>query len=138
VKKKIFVLTMGLALIMGAAASAQSVHMRTVVPFNFMVGHTTFPAGPYELLSTGIGDNVLLIRSLNSKGAAFALSNSCESRYAASQTELVFHRYGDRYFLSEAWMIGHNTGRQLPASSWEVEVAKDFSMSKVVLIAKRN
>jgi len=51
----------------------------------------------------------------------------------------VFHRYGQRYFLSQVWMKGDNIGHQVPASSWEVEVAKDFSMDEVVvLVAKRN
>lgn len=136
--KKVILLVTGLALLMSAAARAQSIHIRTVVPFNFIAGHTNFPAGEYELLLTGMGNNVLVIRSLNSKDAALVLSNMCESRDVSTHTELVFHRYGLRYFLAEAWMIGDNAGRQLPASSREVEVAKDFSMDKVVLIAKRN
>jgi hypothetical protein len=136
--KKLVVIAMGLALLMSAVASAQTVHLKTNVPFNFIAGHTRFPAGQYELLSTGNGDNVLEIRSLNSKDAALVLSNSCESRDAAAQTKLVFHRYGNRYFLSAVWTQGDNVGHQVRSGSWEVEVAKDSQMSEVVLIAKRN
>jgi hypothetical protein len=136
--KKLIVLVVGLALLMTAGASAQTIHLKTDVPFKFIVGRTTFPAGQYELLSTGIGDNVLMIRSLNSKDAALVLSNLSESREVSAQTKLVFHRYGQRYFLAEVWMIGDNASRRVQASSWEVEVAKDFSMEKVVLLAKRD
>lgn len=137
--KKLVVLTMSLALLMSAAASAQTVHLKANVPFNFIAGHTRFPAGQYELLSTGNGDSVLVIRSLDSKPQALVLSNSCESRCPSAGTKLVFHRYGQRYFLSQVWMKGDNIGHQVPASSWEVEVAKDFSMDEVVvLVAKRN
>jgi hypothetical protein len=79
-----------------------------------------------------------VIRSLHSKDVAMLLSNSCESRDAAAQTKLVFHRYGQRYFLSAVWMQGDNIGHQVPATAWEVEVAKDVAMNEVVLLAKRN
>jgi hypothetical protein len=49
--KKLVVLAMGLALLMSAGASAQTVHLKTNVPFNFIAGRTTFPAGQYELQS---------------------------------------------------------------------------------------
>jgi hypothetical protein len=138
VNKKLVVLAMSLTLLMIAAASAQTVHLKASVPFNFIAGHTRFPAGEYELLSTGNADSALVIRSLDSKPQALVLSNSCESRSAPAATKLVFHRYGQRYFLSQVWMQGDNIGHQLQASSWEVEVAKDFSVDEVVLVAKRN
>jgi len=138
VNKKLVVLAIGLVLLMTAAASAQTVHLKVNVPFNFIAGYTTFPAGQYDIQSTGDGDKVLSIRSLNSKAGAFLISNSCESLNPVASTKLVFHRYGYRYFVSEVWMQGDNTGHQVPASSREVEVAKDFSMDKVVLVAKRD
>jgi hypothetical protein len=37
---------------------------------------------------------------------------------------LVFHRYGDEYFLSEIWPAGSSTGRGLPKSRAERELKR--------------
>ena len=136
--KKLVVLTMSLMLLVSAAANATTIHVKANIPLKFMAGRTILPAGPYELLSMGVSDNVLLIRSLNSNAVAVVLLNSCQSQNAPLATKLVFHRYDQRYFLSAVWMRGDNIGFQVPASSWEVEVARDFSMNEVALILKRN
>ena len=125
----------GLGLVLTAAAYAQTIHLKTNVPFSFIVGRTMFPAGQYEVQSTGNGDFVLVIRGLSSGPQALVLSNSCESREPSPRTTLIFHRYGQRYFLSEVWMRGNSIGRRTLTSSREIEIAKDSSMEKVVLLA---
>lgn len=135
--KKLTVLTISLALLIGVAASAQTIHLKAQVPFNFIAGNTMFSAGQYELLSTGSGDKILVIRSLDSKGGILLLSNPCQSLNPTDRTKLVFHRYGQRYFLSEVWIRGNSIGHEVPPSSREVEVARDFSQDEVILVAKR-
>ena len=38
---------------------------------------------------------------------------------ASVDTRLVFHRYGELYFLSEVWTLGDSSGRQLLKSRQE-------------------
>jgi hypothetical protein len=61
--------------------------------------------------------------------------NNLESLKAADKTKLVFRCYGDRYFLSEIWIEGSQTGRKLPKSAHESEVAMDFTSQDVVVLA---
>ena len=54
-------------------------------------------------------------------------SNAAQSLKPADKTKLVFNRYGNHYFLSEIWVNGATRGRQLPKTSREKELAKDFA-----------
>ena len=44
------------------------------------------------------------------------LPNACESSKAQETTKLVFHRYGDQYFLAQVWTEGNDRGSELPKS----------------------
>jgi hypothetical protein len=137
VNKNLLAITMALLLLMTAAASAQTVHMRAKVPFNFIVSGATLPAGEYEIQSLGAGQTLLVIRNLNSSAGTLVISSSRESLDASPRTKLVFHRYGDRYFLAELWQEGHNVSREVTPSSRETEVAMDFTRTDVVLLMAR-
>jgi hypothetical protein len=39
--------------------------------------------------------------------------------------KLVFHRYGDRYFLSQVWGTDQSTGSQLQKTAQERELARN-------------
>jgi hypothetical protein len=118
-------------------ASAQTVKVKANIPFSFVVNRATMPAGEYLVESMDHDGGVLAIRDSNSKTTNLVISNSCESVKAATHTKLIFHRYGDRYFLSQVWIQGNNRGRELRPSDREKEVAKDFSVQQVVLMAGR-
>lgn len=126
------------ALLMTTAASAQTIKVKVNVPFDFVVSRTTLPAGEYLVDSMDDHGTVLAIRSLNSDARNLVMSNSTISLEPASQTKIIFHRYGDRYFLYKIWVAGNTIGHQLRPSPREKEVAKDFSMQEVVLMAARH
>src|SRR5207247_1850595 len=114
------------ALIIGIAfvsavvsANGQSNNMiRANVPFAFTVGDKALPAGEYTASSFTTTNGAIVIRSSDSKDAAVRLSNAVKANDNKNQAKLVFHRYGQRYFLSEVWM-GDTTGRQLLQSKQE-------------------
>jgi hypothetical protein len=95
VNENLLVIALALPLLMTAAASAQTVHLRVIVPFNFIVAGATLPAGAYDIQSFGTEEKLLSIRNLNSSTGILTFSNSCESVNASSSTKLVLHRYGD-------------------------------------------
>jgi hypothetical protein len=64
-----------------------------------------------------------------------ALATRCESRITSEKSKLVFHRYGNRYFLKQIWMAGDNAGQQLPKSRLETEIALNRTVQEVVLVA---
>lgn len=126
-----------LALLGTTAASAQTVNVNASVPFSFTVNRATLPAGEYSVKSMDEQGTALAIRDLNSNTANLVLSNTCRSSKSAGQTKLLFHRYGNHYFLSQIWIEGSDAGRELPPSAREKEVARDLSMQQVVLVAAK-
>jgi hypothetical protein len=88
------------------------------VPFAFSVAGQSLPAGHY--IVAGLGDN---IRIFNSQSSGLFVPTHGAMRTDSDGTKLVFHRYGDTYFLSEVWVTGTTTGRQLFRSRAERELA---------------
>lgn len=138
-KKQALTLVGVLSLLLAAgSAFAQMNHqtIRAKIPFSFVVNRQALPAGEYTVSRVGDSNQALLIRGTDNKEIMMAISNPLESRKPAPKTVLVFRRYGaDRYFLSQVWVEGSDTGRQLQKSAHESEVALDFHPTDVVVMA---
>ncbi len=105
---------------MTAVTSANGQSPTTVIadiPFAFTVGDKTLPAGEYRVRAMTASGDALAIGSRDD--SVVRLSNSIETSKAPEQAKLVFHRYGQRYFLSEVWSAGDTTGRKLLKSNEE-------------------
>lgn len=94
------------------SAHAQSTVVADV-PFEFTVGGKSLTAGEYSIKAFTTRGDALLVRNQDSNDVVIRLANLIEARIAPKQGKLVFHRYGQRYFLSEVWTPGERTGRQL-------------------------
>ncbi len=115
-----------LAVVPASGAGRRDHKIQADIPFDFMVGDETFPAGTYTV-STSAPD-VLQIRSLDGHESVLVITRSVqESLTPPDETKLVFKRYGDLYFLAQAWIVGEIEGREFLKSSTESEVAKNFS-----------
>jgi hypothetical protein len=75
------------------------------------------------------------IQSTDNKVINTVLPNSCESAATPEVSKLVFHRYGSQYFLAQVWTEGNNRGQELPKSGRESEVAMDYPVQNVVVVA---
>ena len=86
---------------LGAATTASADERLVVrVPFDFIVGRTELPAGTYVV--TADSDNtqgLISIESTDGHQYVFAL-NIAAAAPRPSQTELVFEKFENRYFLS--------------------------------------
>ena len=101
------------------SAHAQSSSVVADVPFEFTVGGKSLKAGEYSIRAFAANGDALLVRNKESNDSAIRMSNTITARIAPKQGKLVFHRYGQRYFLSEIWTPGERTGRQLRKSAEE-------------------
>jgi len=134
-KNQLFAL-IGLGLLLAtASAYAQTGVVKANVPFNFIVEKTQIPAGEYLIQSLGISSSAMSIESPDRKLVKVVLPNACESAQAPDTTKLVFHRYGDQYFLAQIWTAGNGRGRELPKTRRESEVAMDYPAQNVVVVA---
>jgi hypothetical protein len=111
------------AVVTAAAVHAQNPQVgKADIPFDFVVGSQTMPAGHYTV-EHSIITPLLVLKSANGKVQS-VITNSLESVNTQAVGKLVFHRYGDEYFLSAAWWPGSKSGRQLRTTSHEREVAR--------------
>jgi hypothetical protein len=111
--------------------------MKVNVPFNFVAGAKTLPAGEYQVQADRVS-YLVWIRSADFKTSLNLISNSAENAQMNGVAALRFNRYGDRYFLSEIWS-GSNMGQQLPKSRAEKEqiAALPTHQGVVTLAAER-
>ncbi len=111
-----------------APANAQSLVYRLTanIPFDFSVAEKKLPAGEYWIsrAQQGNGDLIMQISSTDGHMKINRLTIPTVRVNALSKGSLVFHRYGDEYFLSEVWPAGGLTGRELPQSRAERELVR--------------
>lgn len=114
------VLTVALAFAAAViSANAQSKKLAADIPFDFTVGSRTMTSGEYSVSSITNDGAGLAIRSDDTGQSVMRLSIPIESQRNNAQARLVFHRYGQRYFLAEVWAGAGSKGRQLLQSREE-------------------
>ena len=108
--------------------------IKAQVPFDFVVNGSIMPAGECAIEARGDGNADLLVSS--GKHRMFVLPNASESSTVSAESKLVFHRYGDTYFLSSIIRQGDNRGYALPAGKAEQELrAQKATEGDVTLVA---
>jgi hypothetical protein len=79
--------------------SAQS-RQQATIPFDFTVGQSLLPAGTYVI--TPLAPGVIAVRGWKGKELVSAMTLvTPTSEVSKNPDRLVFHKYGDQYFLSE-------------------------------------
>ena len=97
------------------------------VPFEFIVGNKTLAAGEYSVRALDNAGNALMIRAADSKDQAIRLSITAGPEKNKTNARLVFHRYGDRYFLAQVWSQGQSTGHELLKSRQERAMERELA-----------
>jgi hypothetical protein len=125
------------ALVTAFSAGAQDHGVKAAVPFNFTVNGSSVPAGSYMISSTSANLFSLKNKQENVNIWAVGLTGAKEPGQAGS---LLFHKYGDRYFLSEIRYPHSSTMVHLPTSRIEKKVREhtleaSLNVNNNVLIA---
>jgi len=110
-----------LSLVLTAAGYAQTV-AKADVPFAFTVADQTIPAGTCLVRAAGSNSDALWIGNEADKVAAYALPLRTESLEPSERTVMVFHKYGDRYFLSGIERAGTSAGYKMRETKVEKEL----------------
>jgi len=85
---------------MAVAQLGPSNQIVTEVPFQFMVGTRTVPAGTYIVRQAYEDSIIFAIENAGAKVYVGFLVNHEEKAQTGQGTSLIFHQYGDRYFLN--------------------------------------
>ena len=116
-------------IVAGVSAQAQTLQYRLTadIPFEFSVSDQKLPAGKYWVsrAQEASGDTVLQIKSTDGQLIATRFSIPIVTINPKKRGYLVFHKYGDQYFLSQVWPAGGGTGRVFPKTNAERELERD-------------
>ena len=122
-------IVVGLVLVAGVVtANGQSGNSLVAqVPFEFIVGDKTLAAGEYKLRTVTSAGEALLIKNADAGDAAIRMTSPIGYDHSKTFARLVFHRYDNRYFLSQVWMSGESGGRQLRESAQERAIDRELA-----------
>lgn len=114
---------------LAASAKAQTLGnaLRANIPFDFTVAGKKLAAGHYSITraTRTNGDLVLEVNSLDEHSRVFPITSRMETLTARDKSVLIFHRYGDEYFLAQVWAAGSTTGRAFIKSRRERQLAQE-------------
>jgi hypothetical protein len=104
------------ALTFGAFAQTRAGDLVVDVPFAFFANGEKLPAGHYI-----VHQNTNMIRIFNHDNVGLFVPTLYAIRTKEDGSKLVFHRYGDEYFLASVWTTGNKSGKELFPSRAERE-----------------
>jgi hypothetical protein len=126
-------------LAMAGTSFAQTEGVQAKVPFDFTVGNKVLPAGTYRIQSQTKSGAVIVIRN-HDKPIAMLTTVDQDGTRSKDGGKLIFHKYGDQYFLSEILCDSADMNVALHPSKAEARVRLQQAMvhpSSEVFIAAR-
>jgi hypothetical protein len=120
-----------------ASAQLSSNGIVAKVPFQFRAGNTVIPAGQCDVQRAGTDPRTLLIRNSSGKVALFTMARTVSATKGSSGNALIFHKYGERYFLSAIRVEGSPIAYQLSEGKAEAELrAQNVAASQEIVLAQ--
>jgi hypothetical protein len=95
------------------------------VPFPFHAGNVKLPAGRYFIHVLDNTDlTVMEITSADGTTTALFDVQSAQANSAPAKSELIFDKYGNRYFLAKLFDEGNPSGSQVLESRYEKRISQ--------------
>jgi hypothetical protein len=109
------------------------------IPFQFHVGNTKFPAGEYRIHVFDSSD-LTTMEIISSDGSASALFQvqEADTNSELSKSELIFNKYGNRYFLAKMFNEGNPNGAQVSESGYEKRISQQTAMEGQAHVSARH
>ena len=141
-KKSAYTITAVLVLVVVAGlsnANAQTAtQMSADIPFAFHVGDQSFEAGEYTVRCANPSSDRKVLQLRSKDGATIMIQTNSLTGNRDGEAKLVFNRYGDRYYFSEAWMAD-TIGMKVSKSRGERAVIKELaSINRAVALVSLN
>ena len=120
------------------AQTRRKVTLQASVPFEFIVGNRTFPAGTYVFeMATGTPQRtdhtgVLIVRNQERRLFAAVVTDVAADEFAHDTPNLMFQRTGDRVYLSKVWRQGD--GAALSVHRTPIASEENWQESEVLML----
>jgi hypothetical protein len=121
-------------------AQAQIVgNLEADIPFQFHVGNTKLPAGKYTIhVLDNANLTVMEISSADGSSSALFEVRDVETKPAPGKSELVFNKYGHRYFLEKLFEESDPSGSEVVKTGYEKRIAEAAAESEEHVPAQRH
>jgi hypothetical protein len=134
-----FVHTMITTVLLLAAASVtlqaqERPILRATVPFAFIVENTTLPAGTYIVSILSPHNMMIKVQSADGRKAVLIAAIPARKLDPSNQTKLVFHRFGNEYFLAQVWEQWSEVHRDLRSGNRARALARNGERMQFITI----
>jgi len=122
------------ALAFTLSLSATTAHAQVIgglevhIPFQFYAGDAKLPPGKYTIHPVD-GTDLTVMEISSADGSASALFDirDAEANSTPAKSELIFNKYGNRYFLAKLFDEGNPNGSSVEESRYEKKVGQATS-----------
>lgn len=142
-----FFIAVGLFVVLaGATVNAQTTKLTANIPFDFVYGDVTMPAGEYDLTRLNVGIPAFRIGDVDHSNVALRTAMIVTRKRVPTETVLIFNRYRENggevtTFMAQVWIEGREDGFEFFKHRAEREAAKRAvtrdTIAIVVKIANR-
>jgi hypothetical protein len=99
--------------------------LEVTIPFQFHAGDAKLPAGKYVVHTVDNTDlTIMEISSEDGSTSAIFEVRDAEANSTPAKSELIFNKYGNRYFLAKLFDEGNPSGSTVDKSRYEKKVGQ--------------
>lgn len=112
--------------------------LQVKIPFQFHVGNAKLPAGEYRIHVLDDSDlTTMEITSLDGSTSALFQVQDADANSAPTKSELIFDKYGKRYFLAKVFEEGNPNGSQLLESRYQKGLSRETKEAQEHVVAQK-
>ncbi len=112
--------------------------LEVTIPFQFHAGDAKLPAGKYIIHTVDNSDLTMMeISSADGSTSALFEVRDAEANSAPAKSELIFNKYGNRYFLAKVFDEANPNGSAVPESRYEKRVGQAATEAQAHVPAHR-
>jgi hypothetical protein len=129
----LFIASVFALMIYPSKAHAQIIHTLEVdVPFQFHAGNTELPPGKYSIRTLDMSDlSFMEITSADHSTSALFEVHETDASSAPAKSELIFNKYGNRYFLAKLFEEGNPSGSDVVESNDEKKLSQAATEAQI-------
>jgi hypothetical protein len=130
------IVTMALMPLLATAQMGSAQKLTAQVPFEFTAGNQRIPAGACVVQAANAFGTAVNIRSSDPKISMYAMLLNGDTQKGTPVNALLFHKYGNTYFLSGIKLAGSQSTFELPQGKAEAELrAQNVHATEEIVLA---
>lgn len=100
------------------AGAGAAVDLKANIPFDFVVGNKSMPAGEYMIRKSST-PGLVQLSNFEEKANVMVITQVVRNLKASKGSRLEFRRYGNQYFLGNIWTEGLQVSHEIQVSRTE-------------------